>query len=96
MNPRTGGRVICELASSGEDGAVYRTALYTPQKVWQGLARIRSEDGHVSFSDWDAVEAPAWLIEYAESFLRAEWKVHARNPVLPWSGKIARWRAQRS
>ena len=94
MHPRTGGRVIFELVSSDGRGATYRALLYTPDRLWRGQATVGAGDGDIRFSGWDAPDPPGWLQGYADAFLRSEWKARVRNPAAPWSGQIARWRAE--
>ncbi len=93
VHPGSGGRVICDLVSCDGATVIYEVALYTAVQVWRGQAQVAPTTGVVSCSRWDIAEAPAWLVTYAEAFLRSEWRAHARDPAAPWANRIARWRA---
>jgi hypothetical protein len=95
MHPRTGARVICDLASSDGTGAVYTVGLYEPERVWTGAAHVAAGGGPVRFDPWTPAAPPAWLVGYADAFLRSESKARAAAPGTPWSSRIARWRTER-
>ena len=88
MRPQNGGRVVCELASSDSRGATYAVALHTRERSWRGEAKVRG-DADVRIDRWDTPDPPAWLVDYAVAFLRAETK----GSDGAWPARIARWRA---
>lgn len=89
MRPQSGGRVICELASSDGAGATYAVALHTRDRSWRGEAHVKRGDATIALSQWDAPDPPGWLVDYAVSFLRSETKASPGD----WPYRIARWRA---
>ena len=93
MQPQAGGRVVLELEETGAE-IVYAAALYTPDAIHTGRARIAADDGAIRWDEWAPATPPAWLVEMAHAFLRSEWR--ARRPGLedpePWPRRINRWR----
>lgn len=93
-HPRHGGRVVLERLPG--DDVVYRATLYTPTVAHAGRVSVASTDGKVSFDAWDPPDPPAWLVAFAQAFLRSEWR--ARQGVAdppPWPARINRWRDEK-
>jgi hypothetical protein len=93
--PRTGGRVVLELASADAGRVVYRAALLAAGNEWQGEVSVDAA-GTVAFEAWSPAEPPppAWLIEHARTALRTEWRGRKNENSEPWPRRISRWRGR--
>ena len=95
MHPDHGGRVVLERELVDERVVRYLVALYTPVAVWRAPVEIARADGKVTFGAWEPVAPPAWLVETAQAFARAEWSARRGPDAEPWPARINRWRAER-
>ncbi len=95
MNPRSGGRAVLELIDEGAEVVRYRAELYVPDASFRSDVTLTVADGTVTFSPWTPGEPPAWLVKYAHTFLRSAWREHGRDAVVPWPGRINRWREEK-
>jgi hypothetical protein len=97
MRPRSGGRAVLEL--HGEDASAqvvrYRAELYTPDATFTSDVVIALGDGAVTFSAWTPGEPPAWLVKYAQTFLRSAWRERSRDARVAWPTRINRWREEK-
>jgi hypothetical protein len=94
MKPKTGGRVVLDLAPHSGDTVVYTATLYVPDAEWSGRATIDAA-GSVAFAPWagPAAEPPAWLVHYAQTFLRSAYREAKKD--IPYPAQINRWRDER-
>jgi hypothetical protein len=91
--PQRGGRVTFDALALEAGGVRYRAELSTPEAEWQGVATVDAA-GAVELAAWspEAPAPPAWLLDYARAFLRAEWRARQATDPAPWPERISRWR----
>jgi catalase (peroxidase I) len=89
VHPRTGGRIVLDLAEASAARVRYHADVYTPGARYQGAATV--EGGAVEVSWQDA--PPAWLADHVKKFLRTEWRARQGEDPEPWPARISRWRS---
>jgi hypothetical protein len=95
-HPRTGGRVVLTRVTVEEERVVYRAELFLPAVVHLGEVAVAARDGAVSFGPWSPPDPPAWMIAFAQAFLRSEWRARqAATDPPPWPARISRWRDEK-
>ena len=90
LTPTEGARFLLERASEAGATAVYKAAIYTPARTFEGHATL-GEDGSVSLD----IAAPADLVDMLQMVakLTARAAVKKREDGLPpWPARVLRWR----
>lgn len=90
MQVEHGVRFELSRVREGADGAFYRLVLATPERAWQGEARIEPARGDVSLSFAEAPAPPAWCENIVRATLRGLFRDRAGGK--PFPARVTRWR----
>ncbi len=98
--PTTGGRFVARRRPSSEGYVHYEVELLTPEREWQGQARLAKASGEVTLElrcrEETEEGAPAWLKAHVVAALRSAWRglsAPSEATLEDFPRRITRWRA---